>query len=499
MSFIKKMKDRGNQKLDSLAKNPYLDQGEEIKKEKRPLWLAIAMPIVSIGAAFTLIISINFFSSINNSSSNLGIESDYGGGSSYYSNYLKEHALNNVNKTYNGPLFNNSSYSSSLNHFASDFYHLIDSKKVDDDENIIFSPISLSTCFSLLYEGASGESKNELENAFYFDSANEKNNVKNVIEYINRNQIGQYVTKKCISNLSNAFFVDDEFLDYIKQSYVDTLTNYYYANAYHGKLNSDSMHNALAEYINENTNNFFNLKGENFKDYAGVLWLVNTLYLKANWGFNDIYRNNQLTKFTSLKNEVNNNVEYLRAVLKNRQAIDNEDYYLFSLPLYGGFAFNILLPKLGTDYKQVLNDNIDTLLNADLYNNGITYDLYISFPEFKVTQKFDLKGDNYLSDLGIIDSINPDKADFTKIYDKEKMNNQNIYIDKVIHEAGIDVNIDGIEAAAYTVIEVPGTSAEPIEIQKLYIDVDHPFLYSITGGSSTSPITLFLGELSSIK
>ena len=37
------------------------------------------------------------------------------------------------------------------------------------DENLIFSPLSIAMCFFLIYNGARGETKAELENLFEFD------------------------------------------------------------------------------------------------------------------------------------------------------------------------------------------------------------------------------------------------------------------------------------------------------------------------------------------
>ena len=50
-------------------------------------------------------------------------------------------------------------YVSSLNEFALDFYSAISS-----DKNSVFSPVSIATCYSMLYDGALENSKEELKN-----------------------------------------------------------------------------------------------------------------------------------------------------------------------------------------------------------------------------------------------------------------------------------------------------------------------------------------------
>ena len=64
------------------------------------------------------------------------------------------------------------------------------------------------------------------------------------------------------------------------------------------------------------------------------------------------------------------------------------------------------------------------------------------------------------------------------------------YVSKAIHEAGIKVDNKGVEAAAYTIIEV-ARSSMPGAVMTL----DHPFAYSITDSSG---LPLFVGVVNKL-
>ena len=74
----------------------------------------------------------------------------------------------------------------------------------------------------------------------------------------------------------------------------------------------------------------------------------------------------------------------------------------------------------------------------------------------------------------------------------ELVENEVAEVSKVIHKATITVNETGTEAAAVTVIEMRMNSAGPgSEPRTVTFTADHPFLYTITEG--TSGAILFTG------
>ena len=77
-----------------------------------------------------------------------------------------------------------------------------------------------------------------------------------------------------------------------------------------------------------------------------------------------------------------------------------------------------------------------------------------------------------------------DNADFSNISDLS------LLIANVLHQAFIETNEEGTEAAAATVVEVSNTSAPP---HPFSLNVDHSFLYLIRETSTNS--ILFMGKV----
>ena len=54
------------------------------------------------------------------------------------------------------------------NNFAIDYYNKLDSNPENDGKNIFFSPFSISTALAMTYEGADGNTAEEMRKVFYF-------------------------------------------------------------------------------------------------------------------------------------------------------------------------------------------------------------------------------------------------------------------------------------------------------------------------------------------
>jgi serpin B len=105
----------------------------------------------------------------------------------------------------------------------------------------------------------------------------------------------------------------------------------------------------------------------------------------------------------------------------------------------------------------------------------------LSFPRFKYGFKSELK--DILTDMGMGIAFT-DNADFSNISDLSLM------ISRVLHQAFIETNEEGTEAAAATVVEMVNTSVPPPPI---VLNLDHSFLYLIR--ETTTNSILFMGKV----
>ena len=413
---------------------------------------------------------------------------------SNYQNHSSYNAfiLNSPKKAFNsGNNVNEPSaaYINSLNTLSQDFY-----KKLFDEDNKIYSTISIANCFSMLLEGAKENSKAELE-AFlhYDDSFNHLDEIKNTLL---RNAINDEKNETYL-DISQSFWTDSEFKrDQIKQTYIDTLTNYYFAEAFNGDLKSDAMHGALADYINDKTRGFLNVKKEDFKDFAGVLWLLNTVYLKSQWAEAFKESSNRKGNFSNLNN-TEKEVTFMHKSDEYRSYYKRDNYMVSYIPLNHGLCFNVLLPNKNSNYKSVLTNEqaLSDLHNfTSLRRNRQTQSATVNFkvPQFKIQKSIDLS--TLLPQMGVVDIFDPDFANLRDIATLKP--NENLYVSKAKHEAGIELKNEGLEAAAYTIIEVSkATSVQNPDITFIDFFMDRPFAYTITNEDG---IALFTGVVTNL-
>ena len=112
----------------------------------------------------------------------------------------------------------------------------------------------------------------------------------------------------------------------------------------------------------------------------------------------------------------------------------------------------------------------------------------VYLPKFKFEQKYTLN--DYLANMGMPTAFNPDYADFTGITEEK-----DLYISQVIHQAFVDVNEEGTEAAAATAVvmqEATGIGSHDTP-EPILFDADHPFIFFIQH-ESTGQI-MFMGKM----
>ena len=392
------------------------------------------------------------------------------------------HEVTKPNKAFNSvaqPL--NEQYINSLKSFALDFNNL-----TSELDNPIFSPISIATCYSMLYDGALEDTKEELKNMLHYDdSFNHLEEIQKMLlnTAINDQEKGTYL------DLAQSLWIHNRFKDNLNQDYFNKMQNYYFAEAYQGVLESKEMHKMLADYINAKTHDFLDVKEDAFEEYEGILWLLNTIYLKAKWLHTFPNENDLPSSFNNLDGTVSSSVPYMKDTFSgNYYKADN--YMISSIPYYHNLSMSILLPNEGTNYAKVLSDKTALTALMEYYNNRnhLTADIYYQIPKFKSQKSYDLVA--YMKKLGvnlIFDDL------YANLYGLcQNQPDAVLYVERTKHEAGIEVNNDGTEAAAYTIIEVDEKAAPAPSSSELKFVCNRPFTYLI---STSDGLPLFMGTV----
>jgi serpin B len=130
----------------------------------------------------------------------------------------------------------------------------------------------------------------------------------------------------------------------------------------------------------------------------------------------------------------------------------------------------ILLPATGTDIEAVAA-SLSTESWSNWEKRFHTTDVDLHLPRLKLTYERKLNDD--LQALGIRDAFVNGGADFTRMSPAPV--GHRLFIDYVKQKTFVDVNEEGTEAAAATVVGIQVVSA----IQAATMRVDRPYLFAI--------------------
>lgn len=162
--------------------------------------------------------------------------------------------------------------------------------------------------------------------------------------------------------------------------------------------------------------------------------------------------------------------------------LDGNTFEALELPYLGReLSMVVLLPKEKNGLA-----NLEQSLTAAKVNGWLDNlkpkKVTVELPKFKVTSRFN---------LGDVFSKMSMPLAFSAGADFSGMTQTKLFISDVIHQAFVDVNEEGTEAAAATavVMRLPGPVVTPINFR-----ANHPFLYLLRDTRTGS--ILFLGRLS---
>ena len=169
------------------------------------------------------------------------------------------------------------------------------------------------------------------------------------------------------------------------------------------------------------------------------------------------------------------------------QYAETEDYQAVDL-LYGNgtIAMTVLLPKPGRTPTDVLAD-LDPAAWRVLAERFQDTRVNLTFPRFRLEYTRQLNDD--LKALGMAVAFDPSRADFSRI-----ANDGGLYISRVKQKSFVEVNEEGTEAAAATVVGFGIVCVCPPPVVEM--KVDRPFVFAIRERLSGSVV--FLGMMNSV-
>ncbi|XP_051871818.1 leukocyte elastase inhibitor-like isoform X2 [Pristis pectinata] len=216
------------------------------------------------------------------------------------------------------------------------------------------------------------------------------------------------------------------------------------------------------------------------------LILVNATYFRGNWSKQFDKRNTFSGQFKLNQNQVKNVEMMQRTEDFNFIYIHEVATKIIELPyLQDELSMVILLPDDVNGLENLQRSfTLDRLRNWTNPENMYKAKVRVTLPKFKLEEKYDLT--LILSRMGMVDAFHGLKANLSGM-----SRSNDLSLSKVIHQSFVEVNEEGTEAAAVTVISFLKRAV----VAREEFMADHPFLFFIRHKKTQS--ILFYGRLNS--
>ena len=345
-----------------------------------------------------------------------------------------------------------------------------------NSKNLMISPLSVSLALAMVYNGADGDTKSQMEMVLHkagLTSEQINQAYKTLVA-----ALGSHDPKVELS-IANAIFYRDDFS--VKPAFTSTNQNYYNAEVEALNFNNtDATLNRVNGWVKDKTRD----KIEEIIEQVSandVMYLINAIYFNGKWTYQ--FKKSDTSNrpfYTEDGGELQVPTMILEPTALNYTSTST--FELLELP-YGNEKYSMLLflPKADHSTDEVINNLNPSALDGwleDMHKNN----LKVYLP------KFEFEYDNSLVDnlksLGMTDAFAPGLSDFSGIADRS-----DLHISEVKHKTYVKVDEEGTEAAAATGVTVGVTSVGPEPVFR----VDRPFVFAIREKDTSA--FLFLGKV----
>lgn len=355
--------------------------------------------------------------------------------------------------------------------FAFAFYDHIRTQ----DENLIFSPFSLSLALSMALAGAQTSTQQAMLEALQFSLEEDDihpafNALMFAIEASQADDEGDISEGEYFQlNIANSIWGQDGF-DF-KKPFLDTLAVNYGTGLFIVDyiLDPESARLAINEWVEyETEDKIQDLIPQNALTPLTRLVLVNAIYFNGSWRFPfDLNATSPGTFNTLDGSQVN--VDMMKLYGENLLYTQGTDFEALRLPyLSRDFAMTVIVPDAGAfeDVEVALStsfiSDLTDMMRSELIN--------LEMPKFDF--ETEINANDILISLGMEEAFDPDLSDFTGIADVD-----DLHISDVLQKATITVDEEGTEAAAATAVII-GVESMPMD-DPISLIIDRPFFFMI--------------------
>lgn len=377
---------------------------------------------------------------------------------------------------HNADLMDEQTIAQRNNSFAFDIFNAVNNQ---DDANLIISPFSISTALAMTYAGAREETAEQMAETLKFHPNQE-------IFHPSFHQWMSKIEAKGKNDnqlqLANALWPQEDF--HFVPSYFDLINQFYHSAIYEVDYMGDreAIRTRINQWVLDNTNNLIdNLIKPGVLIEDTRLVLVNAIYFLSQWQIAFDEKSSRSDSFFVSKDK-SKEVSFM-FMKDTLNYFENENLQLLELQYKGGdFSMVIALPAKDYPLEKLIPE-MDSDMFTEMLEKSDKQEVEVHLPSFKVRAAFDLE--KTMAGMGM-------PLAFTNQANFSGMTQENdLKIDKIIHQAYIDVNEEGTEAAASTAVVIIRKSAMVGE-QATVFKANRPFLYFIKENQHNS--ILFMGK-----
>ncbi|KAJ8256805.1 hypothetical protein COCON_G00189570 [Conger conger] len=370
--------------------------------------------------------------------------------------------------------------------FSVKLYHQLRSS--EGEENIIFSPLSVSVALGMVELGARGASLNEIRQAVGFShlkAGDEFSLLRNLTQALSAEETQSVVKLANSLFLQTGVHFNPDFLHLMKKFFRAEIETVDFSES-----------SSVAEHINTWVENHTESKIQNLlsaDDFSSVtrLTLINAVYFRGSW--KNQFRPENTRTFSFSKDdgsEVQTLMMYQQGDFFYGEFSDGSTeaggvYQVLEMPYEDeNMSMMIILPRQEVPLAS-LEPIIKAQLLEDWANNVKKQKVEVYLPRFKVEQKIDLR--ESLQTLGIKNIFTKD-ADLSAMA-AENADGKDLYIGKAVQKAYLEVTEEGAEGTAGSgMIALTRTMVLYPQIM-----ADHPFFFLIRNRRTGS--ILFMGRV----
>jgi len=344
-----------------------------------------------------------------------------------------------------------------------------------EEGNIMLSPLSASAALTMLLNGCSSETYNQIQEMLGFEgmtSSEINGTYKSLVEQLLK------VDPEVKLAIANAIWYRQDFQ--VKPPFLDTMSTSFSAHVEALDFSLPSALTTMNKWANDNTFGKIPKVLDEISPDA-VMFLMNALYFKGTWTY-QFDKSKTNTEIFYKEDGSPIGVDMMHVTL-NAKFFSNSDFKAIELN-YGrtNFSMIAIVPtgSLTDFYQNFSIDSWNTISNS-FHSTETQLEWEVSLPKFKFSYEKVLN--DQLKSMGMIDAFESDIADLSGISDAD------IFVSFVKQNTFVDVNEEGTEAAAVTTIGIELTSVgNPNEFI-----VNKPFIFAIQ--ERTTNTILFMGKV----